>query len=179
MAMGRAGDVMARTYNVFIKLSVPVIRFLNSDELAEAISKFTGEDLVIAGGQLFDSRHPHLSGLSLVVLSERSFKELKRILKYPMDDDDLVKRICEMLAQNCLDALSTDWGLDFSCQAPRPMSRTSVGKVCEVVSAGWDQTLMVAINYQMEDHDYSGDLILLFPNEAIEAMGDRLNELLA
>jgi hypothetical protein len=38
---------------------------------------------------------------------------------------------------------------------------------------------MVEINYQLEGRPFNGDLILLFPDNAIAAMADRLDQLLA
>lgn len=181
VAMGRAGAELAKQYDVFIRLSIPIIKILNATELSTSLDGYRANDKVYAAGQLFDAEHKYsdLSGVAMVVLSETSFAELKGLLLEPMSDEDLLRECCRVMSQTCLDALSEDWGLGFQVQPPQQISSDNLDHVCDSLSEGWEQVLMVEINYQMEGNDYSGDLILLFPNQAIDAMAVRLDELLA
>lgn len=180
VAMGRAADALARQYEVFIRLSIPVIKIVEGSDLAHSLSGYQGEDKIYAAAQLFSSerRGPDLSGMAMVVLSEASFADLRILAPAHLSDEDLLTQCCLVMAQTCLDALSEDWGLGFECQPPQQMSAANVGAVCQSIAADWRRLLVVEINFRMEGREYSGDLLLLFPNQAIEAMGERLDELL-
>ncbi len=47
------------------------------------------------------------------------------------------------------------------------------------MSHSWKNILVVEINYHLEGRAFNGDLLLLFPDQAIAAMAERLDELLA
>lgn len=180
VAMGRAGAALAEQYQVFIRLSIPVIKILNAADLSKSLEGYQSQDRVYAAGQLFDASQTYsdLSGVAMMVLSEHSFSELKQLVKEPMTDDALLQSCCRVMSQTCLDALSEDWGLGFQVQPPQQIASDNLDIICETLSAGWQHVLMVEINYQMEGNDYSGDLVLLFPNQAIDAMAERLDALL-
>ena len=83
------------------------------------------------------------------------------------------------MAQACLDALSEQWGLGFQSEAPQLVGHESLHVVCESVVSSWKNILVVEINYHLEGRAFNGDLLLLFPDQAIAAMAERLDELLA
>lgn len=181
VAMGRAGAALAEKYDVFIRLSIPVVKIVDARQLPASLQGYQADDRVYAAGQLFGAGDGHtgLSGVSMVMLSESSFAALKGLVSELPADDVLLNECCLIMSQTCLDALSDDWGLGFRCQPPQKISSEHVGSICDSLSADWQHVLMVEINYQMEGNDYRGDLVLLFPNQAIDAMAERLDELLA
>lgn len=180
VAMGRAGAALAEKYDVFIRLSIPVVKIIGASQLSESLQGYRADDRVYAVGQLFGSlgEQAELSGVSMVMLSETSFAALKALASGTPSDEVLLNECCLIMSQTCLDALSEDWGLGFHCQPPQTISSEHVGSICDSLALDWQHVLMVEINYQMEGNDYRGDLVLLFPNQAIEAMAERLDQLL-
>ena len=181
VAMGQAGDTLARKLGVFVTLSIPVIRIIEAAGLSTSLSNFSSAHGIYSACQLFSSplENSDLSGLALVMLSEDSLKDLQELMPDCTSSDQLVTDTCRNMAQTCLDALSEQWELGFQCEAPELVGYESLNSVCESVSKGWSNLLVVEINYQLEERAFNGDLLLLFPDNAIAAMAQRLDDLLA
>lgn len=192
VAMGQAGDALARDLGVFVTLSIPIIRIIEASQLSVSLKNFGSSTGIYAASQLFssDALGSDLAGLALVMLSEESLLDLQELMAdsatvaSAQEDssdktDTLVTGTCRNLAQTSLDALSEQWGLGFHCDAPKIVGHESLGDICESLTAGWSKMLVVEINYQLEDRPFNGDLVLLFPDGAISAMAKRLDELLA
>lgn len=180
VAMGQAGDALARKLDVFVTLSIPVIRITSASQLSNSLVHFNSSSAVYAASQLFVSGQDHgsLNGLGLVMLSEESVGELQKILGVD-SSKDVVVETCRNMAQTCLDALSEQWELGFECAEPELLEHDSLKGVCDSVAENWQQLLSVEINYQLEGYKFNGDLVLLFADNAITAMATRLDELLS
>jgi chemotaxis protein CheY-P-specific phosphatase CheC len=180
VAMGQAGDALARKLDVFVTLSIPVIRIVDASQLSHSLVHFNSSSAVYAASQLFVSSQDHgeLNGLGLVMLSDESVAELQQILGVD-SSKDVVIETCRNMAQTCLDALSEQWELGFQCDEPELLEQASLQGVCDSVANSWQQILSVEINYQLEGYKFNGDLVLLFADKAILAMANRLDNLLA
>ncbi len=180
VAMGHAGDSLARKLGVFVTLSIPQIQIIDAQHLSSSLKNFASSSAIYAASQLFASEQgAELSGLALVMLSQDSLPELKILSADSKTDDEIIADICKTLAQTCLDELNTEWDMGFQCQAPQIVQSESLQALCQSISTDWKNILLVEINYQMEGKAFNGDLLLLFPDQAISAMAKRLDELLA
>lgn len=184
VAMGQAGDALARHLGVFVHLPIPVISIVEASRLADSLENFSSATGIYAASQLFAAgseespfNNQDLSGLAVVMLSEPSLNDLAELLP-DRSADNLVTDTCHDMAQTCLDALFEQWQLDFRCGTPKLVGHESLHAVCQDVSVGWEHILVVEINYQLEGRAFNGDLLLLFPDQAISAMAQRLDELL-
>ncbi len=181
VAVGQVGDTLARKLGVFVTLPIPVINIIKADELSHSLNSFSSSSGIYAASQLFASHQDgsELSGLALVMLSEDSLGDLKELMPELANSDDLITETCRNMAQTCLDALSEQWGLGFTSEAPKLVGHESLNVVCESLVSSWKNILVVEINYHLEGRAFNGDLLLLFPDQAIAAMAERLDELLA
>jgi chemotaxis protein CheY-P-specific phosphatase CheC len=181
VAVGQVGDSLARKLGVFVTLPIPVISIIPAEQLSTSLNNFTSSSGIYAASQLFASASDgcELSGLALVMLSEDSLDDLKELIPDPGSSDNLVIDTCRQMAQTCLDALSAQWGLGFQSDSPQLVGHKSLSTVCENLVTGWNNILVVEINYHLEGRDFNSDLLLLFPDEAIAAMALRLDDLLA
>ena len=179
VAMGRAGDVLAQEYGVFVTLSIPSIRLIRSGELATSLQNFDSDTGIYASSQLF-SAGDALGGLALVVLAEESVEDLSNLLHTSVGDaqEILFGDTCQKLTRSCLEALAEQWGAHFSSTDPVVSGFEAMSEVCRTVTADWRQMLLIEINYRIEQRAFNGDLLLLFPDEAIEALVVRLDTLL-
>ncbi|WP_085758943.1 hypothetical protein [Oceanicoccus sagamiensis] len=181
VAVGQVGDTLARKLGVFVTLPIPVINIIKADQLSQSLNSFSSSSGIYAASQLFASQQDgsELSGLALVMLSEDSLDDLKELMPELANSDDLITETCRNMAQTCLDALSEQWGLGFQSEAPKLVGHESLNVVCESLVSSWKNILVVEINYHLEGRAFNGDLLLLFPDQAISAMAERLDELLA
>jgi chemotaxis protein CheY-P-specific phosphatase CheC len=185
VAMGQAGDALAREFGVFVTLSIPAIKTIEASQLADSLNNFDPDTGIFASIQLFssgaESDRNHLGGLALMILNEESIEDLSVLMGTSVGDaQDLLRgQTCQRLTQTCLDALAEQWEIAFTSTAPDLSGFEAMNYVCKTVSADWSKVLLVEINYQLEGRKFNGDLLLLFPDEAIESMATRLDALLA
>ncbi|WP_101757549.1 hypothetical protein [Oceanicoccus sp. KOV_DT_Chl] len=181
VALGQAGDSLARKLGVFVTLPIPVISIIEAKHLATSLQSLNSTSGIYAVSQLFASKSDGsaLSGLALVMLSEGSIGDLHELLPGLTTTNEMVAETCRHMAQTCLDALSEQWELNFKPEPPSVVEHESLQAVCNSLVGGWKNVLLVEINYQLEGRPFNGDLLLLFPDQAIAAMAQRLDELLA
>ena len=181
VALGQAADTLARTLDVFVTLPIPIINIVKAGDLVGSLNVEAVEDGVYAVSQLFASKieGSALSGQALVMLSDTSLQELKILMPNLTSTHQLVAESGRLMAQSCLDALSEHWDLNFTAEEPRLVEHQPLGSLCEKLVSGWQTVLLVEINYQIEGRQFNGDLLLLFPDQAIQALAQRLDQLLA
>jgi chemotaxis protein CheY-P-specific phosphatase CheC len=181
VAMGQAADTIARTMDVFVTLPIPIIKIIKAEQLAASVQALGPSTGVYAASQLFASSSDGspLSGLALVMLSANSVDELQQLMPGVSCEQQRITQTCQSMAQSCLDALSQQWGLGFHTELPQLVGFESLQQVCKSVSTDWNNVLMVEINYKLEQKTFNGELLLLFPDQAIAAMAERLDHLLA
>jgi chemotaxis protein CheY-P-specific phosphatase CheC len=182
VAMGQAGDALARKLGRFVELSIPVIRIIEPEQWLESINHFEVDTAVCASSQFFtDAREQPLSGLAEVILSEQTINELRELLGAPADADnsEVAKEACLCLAQSCLDAFAEHWELAFHCEAAKVEHFSELKHYCSAIINNWSRLLMVEVNYRLENSSFNGSLLLLFPDQAIERLAERLDALLA
>lgn len=183
VAMGQAGDGLARQFGVFVTLSIPKIRIIPAKDLSTSLQNFDSNTGIYASVQLFSSKTEtsQFAGLALVVLPQESIEDLSSLLHSSVGDaqDILLGDTCHKLAETCIDALAEQWGLSFACTEPDISNFEVVNNVCSSLTTGWDQLLLVEINYKIEGRDFNGDLLLLFPDDAIDSVATKLDALLA
>lgn len=178
VAMGRAGDLLARLLGAFIELPIPRVNHLAVNELAMAL-QFTSEEEVSAVCQGFIGFG--VAGEALLIFPDASFPDIARLMKYKGDIDERVEielliDVSSVLIGACLNGLSEQLDIGFSQNYPVVLGQHT--QVSDLVKAGakrWRETLAIEITYRIENFNINCDLLLLFSEDSIE----RLNELVA
>ena len=86
VAMGQAGDLLARLLNVFVKLPIPNVNLIEVSELHMMLSDIESHEEVTAVCQGFLG--PGVSGEALCILSDSSFDDVAKILNVEGEVDD-------------------------------------------------------------------------------------------
>ena len=116
VAMGQAGDSLARFLETFIHLSVPKICLVNSADLAAGLKTMLGGvEKVSAVRQGFYSTEGNtdMRGEAISVFSDESFHELADLLAYEEDldeisENELLLDISNILTGACLNRIQRD-----------------------------------------------------------------------
>ena len=80
VAMGQAGDLLARLLNVFVKLPIPNVNLIEVSELHMALASVEHETTTSAVCQGFIGGG--VSGEALLILTDSSFKDIARLMNY-------------------------------------------------------------------------------------------------
>ncbi len=180
VAMGQAGDSLARLLGVFVTLSVPKIGILSPAD----VRRLVGQGCVSATRQAFqDGRGKDgLRGEALIVFGDSSFRELADLLDYDEDmegaaEHELLLDISNVLNGACLTGIADQLGEELFYSAPSILGEGKrVAATLEQDRLQWERALSVQINYRLENRSFHCDLLLLMPDSAISLLAGKLDQ---
>ncbi len=182
VAMGQAGDLLARLLNVFVTLPIPNVNILEVNELAMALHSIDHNAATSGICQGFIGGG--ISGEALLLLNDSSFKEIAALMNYSGELTDAVELellmdVGNILIGAMLTGLSKQLDVHFSQGHPVVLGQHS--RVAELVRANrsrWQRTLAIEISYGIEGHDISCDLMLLFTEDSLKTLKYKVEYLL-
>ncbi|CAH9051418.1 Protein-glutamate methylesterase/protein-glutamine glutaminase [Pseudoalteromonas sp. CIP111854] len=174
VAMGQAGDLLARLLNVFVELPIPNVNVLEVSELHMALQAIDASASTSGVCQGFIGGG--VSGEALLLLNDSSFKEVASLMNYHGELTDkveleLLMDISNILIGAILTGLSKQLDMPFSQGHP-----VVLGQHCDVsdlVKANknrWKRTLAIEISYGIENHNINCDLMLLFTEDSLKTL---------
>lgn len=178
IAMGQAGDNLARLMNVFVRLPIPNVNLIEASELLMLLKDIEQEDSVSGICQGFVG--PGVCGEALFILSDSSFGDVAKILNVQEEVDDQVQLELLMDASNILigsflNGLATQLDLHFSQGHPIVLGQhCNIGDLISANKARWKRTLAIELSYQLEGYNVQCDLILLLTEESMHTMNSKL-----
>lgn len=182
IAMGQAGDHLARIMNVFVQLPIPNVNLIEVSELHMMLSDIEQHERVSAVCQGFLG--PGVNGEALFILSDSSFGDVAKILNISGEVDDqmqleVLMDAASLLIGACLAGLASQMDLSFSQGHPVVLGQhQSVGDLIRANKMKWKRTLAIELSYGIEGYNVQCDLILLFTEDSMETMNSKLAHLL-
>jgi len=182
VAMGRAGDLLARLLDVFVQLPIPNVNFIEVSELSMALKDVEASESTSGICQGFISAG--ISGEALLILNDSSFKDVASLMNYQYDEDEgteleLLMDLANVLIGACLKGLSEQLDIDFSQGHPVVLGQHR--KISELIannSTKWKKTLAIEISYSIENYPIKCDLLLLFTEQSMQTLNNKLSYLL-
>lgn len=182
IAMGQAGDHLARTMDVFVELPIPNVNLIEVSELHMMLSDIESHEEVTAVCQGFLG--PGISGEALCILSDSSFEDVAKILNVEGEVDDqlqleLLMDAASILIGTCLTGLANQMDVNFSQGHPIVLGQhRAITEIISMNQIKWKRTLAIELSYGLEGYDVQCDLILLFTEESMKMMNSKLAHLL-
>jgi len=182
IAMGQAGDHLARTMNVFVELPIPNVNLIEVSELHMMLSDIESHEEVTAVCQGFLG--PGISGEALCILSDSSFDDVAKILNVEGEVDDqlqleLLMDAASILIGTCLSGLANQMDVNFSQGHPIVLGQhRAITEIISMNQIKWKRTLAIELSYGLEGYNVQCDLILLFTEESMKMMNSKLAHLL-
>ncbi len=183
VAMGASGESLAAFAGVFVQLPIPVIRMLDTSDVASAMSAVDEGEKVSVVAQRFQSES--YEGFALVAITESSFRDLSEFTGRTIDNDTVAAELlCDLsttISSTCLNRLAEMFEAPITPpEAPEVVSlHTPLSEFTFADIAGWDSLISTEINYHLENHPFNCDLLLLFPDESLDDLKIKLDALLA
>ena len=182
VAMGRAGDLLARLLDVFVELPIPNVNFIEVSELRMALSDVEANESTSGICQGFISAG--ISGEALLILNDSSFKDIASLMNYQYNEDEgteleLLMDLANVLIGACLKGISEQLDIDFSQGHPVVLGQHR--KISELIANNankWKKTLAIEISYSIENYPIKCDLLLLFTEQSMVALNNKLTYLL-
>lgn len=182
VAMGRAGDLLARLLDVFVELPIPNVNFIEVSELRMALKDVESNESTSGICQGFISAG--ISGEALLILNDSSFKDVASLMNYQYEEDEgteleLLMDLANVLIGACLKGISEQLDIDFSQGHPVVLGQHR--KISELIAnnaSKWKKTLAIEISYSIENYPIKCDLLLLFTEHSMLALNNKLSYLL-
>ena len=179
VAMGRAGEKLARLLGEFIDLPIPNVNLIESNELHMAIADINRNEQVSAVSKGFVNAG--IKGEALVIFNDTNTQPILEMLNYDTSQHseqlqlEALMDVSNILTGACLNALSDQLNVNFSHSQPILLGRH---RGLEVLLSDnisrWNKIMAVEIGYSIKSRDIGFDLLLLFPDEAMEKIYSRL-----
>jgi chemotaxis protein CheY-P-specific phosphatase CheC/CheY-like chemotaxis protein len=182
VAMGQAGDHLARIMNVFVKLPIPNVNLIEVSELHMMLSDIELHEQTsgVCQGFLGDG----ISGEALCILSDSSFGDVAKILNIHEQVDDemqleMLMDVASILIGTCLSGIAKQLDMQFRQGHPVVLGQhQSVEDLIKTNKSNWRRTLAIELSYGLEGYNVQCDLILLFTEDSLETLNSKLAHLL-
>lgn len=182
IAMGQAGDHLARIMDVFVRLPIPNVNLIEASELHMMLSDIEEHERVTAVCQGFLGAG--VSGEALCILSDSSFDDVAKILnvKGVVDDQlqlELLMDMASILVGTCLSGFGEQLDLHFSQGHPVVLGQhRSINEIIASNKIKWKRTLAIELSYGLEGYDVHCDIMFLLTEDSMETMNAKLSHLL-
>ncbi|MGO3405914.1 response regulator [Marinomonas sp.] len=181
VAMGKAASVLADMLNVFVKLPVPTVNILEVSELQMALGYGSQDSRFSAISQGFVGAGVAFE--ALLIFNDTSFPDIAKLLNSSGEVDrdrevELLMEVSSVLVGPFMDALGKQMNIDFSFGHPALLGQNvKMANLIDVKRSTWKRTLTVEIVYEIENHNVSCDLLLLFTEDSIPVLENLLSYL--
>lgn len=181
VAMGRAGELLARALDVFVQLPVPTVNYIAPSELHMVLTTVDQSTAVSAVTQGFTG--DGINGEAMVIFNDTKMKDVSLLLGNDTHDKDYdieaLLDISNLLIGACLQGIGEQLYVRMNQAHPVILGRNiSVPELLKDAAKRWQEILAIEIGYKLEGFDIEFDLLLLLPSTALPAMNRQLAYLL-
>lgn len=182
VAMGQAANLLAKLLDVFVILSVPKVSMIEVNELKMALSQAEYNDSQSAICQGFIGSG--ISGEALMIFNETNLDDIAQLMKYKGEIDqtieiELLMDISSILIGAFLKGFTEQLDITFSQSHPVIFGRhIKMSDLLKQDSMHWKKTLSIEIPYNIDDKKIQCDLLILFTEDSLKPMNERMSYIL-
>ncbi|MGL1105055.1 response regulator [Vibrio parahaemolyticus] len=178
VSIGRAADALARHFDVFVQLPLPNVNIFEVSELHMALRDLASHDNVSGVCQGFCGEG--IAGEALVILSDSSVSDLKKLMKVPADSQELeelelLMDISNILVGSFLNGLGEQSEVRFFQSPPVLLGQhISIDSIIESTTGAFKRTMTFEVSYNIEGTSIRCDLLFMFVDESLPLLDNKL-----
>ncbi|GAK23155.1 LOW QUALITY PROTEIN: chemotaxis protein CheC [Vibrio sp. JCM 19052] len=182
VSIGRAADALARHFDVFVQLPLPNVNIFEVSELHMALRDLASHDNVSGVCQAFVGEG--IAGEALVILSDSSVSDLKKLMKVPADSEELeelelLMDISNILVGSFLNGLGEQSEVRFFQSSPVLLGQhISIDSIIESTTGAFSRTMTFEVSYNIEGTSIRCDLLFMFVDESLPLLDNKLSYLM-
>lgn len=181
VAMGQAGDHLARLLESFVVLSIPHVAILTPTEIAMAVQTVDEHNVsgvcqgFIGGG---------IAGESMLLFNDTSFSDLAKLMNFEEELNEAAERELLIDATNILvgaliRGIAEQLDIEFSFGPPAILGQhQELDKLLASGNVRWNQALVIEVNYQIEGYDVQCDLLMVITESSLNRLFGKIDYLL-
>ncbi|WP_430462045.1 histidine kinase [Thalassolituus sp. LLYu03] len=182
VAMGQAADRLARLLDVYVVLPIPKVNLIEANDLRMAIQEVETDSKISAVCQGFIGSG--IAGEALLLFNDTSFGDLASLMNFTGQIDrhvelELLMDVGSLLIGACIQGIGEQLEIHFNQGHP-----VVLGQHCRIEDLlkngnnAWNKTLAIEIHYTMEHVNIDCDLLLLFTEDSVAKLNNKINYLL-
>ena len=181
IAMGRAGDLLARLLDAFVILPIPNINTMEKSDLQMALQQIEKRESVSAVCQGLIGAG--IAGEAMLIFNESSFSDIAELMKFRGKIDAAVKLellmdISCILISASLKGIADQLDINFSLSHPSILgTHIKISDILKQQTRHWNKILAIEIPYRIENREINCELLLLFTEDSIDALNKRISYL--
>lgn len=182
VAMGQGADLLARLLDAFVLLPIPNVNVLEVSELHMALSAAAESDTLSAVCQGFIGAG--IAGEALLLFHDASFQDLARLMNHQgvLDHNaelELLMDTANVLIGAFLRGYANQLDTPFSQGHPVVLGQhRPIRDLIRTNQSRWRRTLAIEINYRVQGYAVQCDLLLLFTEDSIATMNNKIMHML-
>lgn len=180
IAMGQAGDSLARILGHFVELSVPRIRLVTTQDVITTVTGMVDTNAEISAvRQAFSNS---LRGEAIVVFAQAGADDLADLMGYDTDLDqsaeqELLLEVSNLLVGAIITGISETLETELSFSAPSLMAeREPLDRVLVPEQLSWSHALLMEVNFTVEGRDFRCHMLMFMTEETIDSLRGILDE---
>ncbi|MCE0495255.1 response regulator [Vibrio salinus] len=182
VSIGRAADALARHFDVFVELPLPNVNIFEVSELHMALKDLAENSQVSGVCQGFSGEG--IAGEALVLLSDSSVSDLKKLMKVPADSEDLeelelLMDVSNILVGAFLNGLGEQAEVRFFQSSPVLLGQhIPIESVIQSTMGSFSKTMTFEVSYNIEGTSIRCDLLFMFVDESLPLLDHKLSYLM-
>lgn len=182
VAVGRAADLLARLLNNFVIMPIPVVNLLERAELSMALSAIADASSVSAVCQGFTGSK--IAGEALLIFNDASFQDMAELTQFKGEiteqiELELLMDIANILIGACLKGLAEQIDVSFSQGQPYLLGQhINIDELLSRNGSTWRRLLTIELPYKLEGREVNCDLLLLFTEDSLAVLRNKMSYLL-
>lgn len=182
VAIGRAADALARHFDVFVHLPLPNVNIFEVSELHMALRDLASNDQVSGVCQGFSGEG--IAGEALVLLSDSSVTDLKKLMKVPADSEELeelelLMDVSNILVGSFLHGLGEQAEVRFFQSSPVLLGQhIPIESVIRSTAGSFKKTMTFEVSYKIDGTSIRCDLLFMFVDESLPLLDNKLSYLM-
>jgi chemotaxis protein CheY-P-specific phosphatase CheC len=181
IAMGQAGDHLARLLDAFVILSIPHIDILSPTDIAMAVQTVDRNSVsgvcqgFIGGG---------IAGEAMLLFNDMAFNDLASLMGFDEEITEAAQRellidATSILVGALLRGLALQMDIEFSFGPPAILGQhQELDKLLTSDSLRWTQALVMEVNYHIENYNVQCDLLIVITEQSLLHLLQKINYLL-
>lgn len=178
VSIGRAADALARHFDVFVQLPLPNVNIFEVSELHMALRDLADNAHVSGVCQGFSGEG--IAGEALVLLSDSSVSDLKKLMQVPADSEDLqelelLMDVSNILVGSFLNGLGGQAEVRFFQSSPVLLGQhIPIDSVIQSTAGSFKKTMTFEVSYNIEGTSIRCDLLFMFVDESLPLLDSKL-----
>lgn len=165
VAMGQAGEMLARLLNTFVDLPIPKVSLVTPKQVESILLNATNSDFDLVSQGFVG---PNLAGEALLVIKRGNLETIAKLMGVEGQIDQLEPELEMSLSNALIGAFTSGFAkqLDFSLSRATPIFLRDYKGMPEQNSQ-WQKTLMISIEYKLKAHGFHCELLVVFTEDSI------------